>query len=78
MNEPHSPSPQHTTDGGYAGMPKWVKLQILVIAIFVVGVIVFSVVYSAGGNRNPDKPVSAPTSDQPTAEFALESASGGR
>ena len=62
MTAPHNTPPQHTSGGGYTRMPKWVEIQVLLIAIFVVAVIVFGVVYSVG-DHGPGRHTSGPTTD---------------
>lgn len=60
MSTPRNTPSQHTSEDGYTGMPRWVKVQILVLAIFVVAVIVFIVVYSVDGDHGPGRHMSAP------------------
>ena len=64
MTTPSNTPPHNTSDDGYTGMPRWVKL--LLLAIFVITVIVIFVVYSVGGDHGPGRHMSAPSPDTAT------------
>lgn len=70
MSAPHNTPPQHTSENVHTGMPKWVKVQVLLIAIFVVAVIVFSVVYSVG-DHGPGRHTSRPATDTWTSSATV-------
>ena len=60
MSTPQDTPPQQMSDDGYTGMPRWVKIQLVALAIFVLAVIVFIVIFKVGGDHGPGRHMSAP------------------